>query len=376
MATEEAPKEAPARLVDTILQQKSAHLDTVIKNIDTKDFYKVVNATPQYFVEVGKENDTMVLYSTPGETAPIMFNKLKLELDDGNRWFMFTVKDVMIIKKYMSERAQALPEEAKAATLDWTTLNDKILNILEQKMLELHGFMSLIVPSKDTYMKLDEFWKKLSTTVKIMGALNYPNDIQNYLESAMVWVLTALVVAAEDNVINEINHLNDRTQFYRNKQARLRDIRSTVDSFGSDGYNTRLNDEEKKIYDNFRNPNIRSLSDQDIDDVLYGLKQEKDVAIKKKNDVKNILNNYFIGKQITRPPSVSDALKNVEDKIRAIKVSTNFNPWSLYSTIKDLISILSPNKSSNGGRRRTNKKRSTRRKKKRGKKRRSYRTKR
>ena len=375
MATEEAPKEASARLVNTILQQNSEHLDTVIKNIDTKDFYKVVNATPQYFVEVGKEKDTMLIDRTPEETAPIIFNKLELELDDGRRWFMFTVKDVMKIKKHMGKiDVLALPKAAKAATLDLATLNKATLDKLKQKMFDLHRLMSSITPEKDTYENLEQFRKELSKTVHNMGTMKYPEDIKAYVESAMVWVVAALVVAAEDNVTNAINHLDDRTQFYRNKQARLQDIRRKID-YIPDAYRL-LDDAEREIYDKFRNTNIRSASDQDINDYLYRLEQIKKAAIKKKNDVKDILKDYFIDKQITHPPSVSVALNNVKYKIEAIGEDTNFDPSDLNTTIDVLKLILSPNEPSTGGRRRTNKKRSTRRKKKRGKKRRSYRTKR
>ena len=375
MATEEAPKQASARLVNTILQQNSEHLDTVIKNIDTKDFYKVVNATPQYFVEVGKEKDTMLIDWTPEETAPIIFNKLELELDDGRRWFMFTVKDVMKIKKHMGKiGVLALPKEAKAATLDLATLNKATLDKLKQKMFDLHRLMSSITPEKDTYENLEQFRKELSKTVHNMGTMKYPEDIKAYVESAMVWVVAALVVAAEDNVTNAINHLDDSTKFYRNKQARLQDIRRKID-YIPDAYRL-LDDAEREIYDNFRNPKIRSASDQDINDYLYRLEQIMEAAIKKKNDVKDILKDYFIDKQITHPPSVSVALNNVKYKIEAIGEDTNFDPSDLNTTIDALKLILSPNEPSTGGRRRTNKKRSTRRKKKRGKKRRSYRTKR
>ena len=268
-------------------------------------------------------------------------------------------------------------------------LNKATLDKLKQNMFDLHVLMSSIKPSKDTYGNLVTFWVELSKTVHNMETMKYPEDIKAYVESAMVWVVAALVVAAEDNVNNAINHLDDSTKFYRNKQILLRDIRRRIDNFPG-AYNL-LDDEERVIYDNFLNPNtaatagqplarsgpdIRSASDQDIDDYLDRLKQIRLAAIKEKNDFKAILKGYSIGKQITHPPSVSVALNNVKDKIKAIGEDTNFDPSDLNKTIDALKLLLSPNEPPAGGRRRTNKKRSTRRKKKRGKKRRSYRTKR
>lgn len=270
----------------------------------------------------------------------------------------------------------ALPKEAKVATLDWKTLNKASLDKLKKNMFDLHGLMSSISPSKDTYNNLVRFRKKLSTTVINMEPLNYPEDIKAYVDSAMVWVVKALVDATTDKANYATKKESDERNFHRDKQKQLMDIRSKVDTFGRDGYDTHLNDEQREIYDNFQNPNSKLSSDQDIDDYLHMLEQIKNAAITEKKYFEGVLDAYSRDKRIAPPQTLSVALTDVNNKIEAIGERSTFNPYSLYTTIEDLISILSPNKPSNGGRRRTNKKRSTRRKKRRGKKRRSYRTKR
>jgi hypothetical protein len=367
MATEGALKEAPPRLVKTILEQNPQELkETVIKTIDTsKKFYKVDDHLENpYFVEVENVNDSMLIAWNKQGTIPLIFYKVELILENGNKWFMFTVEDVKNIQKKLGniDGVLASPKEAKNATLDWTTLNDTILYKLRNIMYDLHGSMSLIIPSKDTFYDLKKFKEKITS---MTGKMNYyPDNIKAFLESVLIWVVAALVVAARDNKAYATNLYNEKERFYRNRQSELRRIRGYVAS----GFKI-LNDEDKKIYDEFLDPNIRSLSDEEVDDILYSLQGRMNKASTEETNFKDEWSR-------ANSPSVSDALKNVFDKIVAISANSEFNPISLKMDIDDLILILRPKNPSTGGRRRTNKKRSTRRKKKRGKRRRSYRTKR
>jgi hypothetical protein len=247
------------------------------------------------------------------------------------------------------------------ASLDWTTLNGTTLNKLKQNMSKLFSLMSKIEPSKFTINELDDFRKSLSETVHVMD--NYPDNIKKYVVSAMIWVVAALNIASVDYKDHTARLLQDTKDFYEKQKSELRRIRFK----GNDGFE--LTDEENKKYLDFRDSNITSMSDQDVDNIIFRLTRDDFNAGKEKAYFENQWN-------LAKKPTGSDALIDVKAKIDAIEENPAFNPSALNTRINDLILILTPKNSSTGGRRRTNKKRSTRRKKKRGKRRRSYRTKR
>jgi len=381
MATLGALKEAPPGLVNSILKQNSQELkETVIKYIDTsKEFYKVVNE-PQnpYFVEVENANDSMMIEWNKQGTIPVTFNKL--ELEPGNKWFMFTVEDVETIQKKQGniDGVLASPKEAKDATLDWTTLNDTILYKLRNIMYDLHGSMSIIIPSKDTFNDLKIFKEKITKMTESMD--DYPDNIKAYLWSVLIWVVVALVVAAKDNEANATKLLKYWEQYHDNERNTLNNaLRKSKNGW-------RLEPEEQAIYDrHYGYAGKPMASDQNIIDFLSRLRGEITMANQQKTDYESLWSEkkILLGLEVEKWNNVDDvdkvkkALNNVMDKIAAIKENSEFKPITLKFGIDDLISILKPKNPSTGGSRRTNKKRSTRRKKKkRGKRRRSYRTKR